>query len=127
MKPISRFGMPGKTEEFVNAFWRHIWRVGFVLLVAIAILFSTTRLAALADFVVLDSQNKFLSKFFTKPVVKEVVVVGIDEETLKHYPEPLALWHPHFARFLEAMALARPTVVGFDVVFPDRSYDRLVH
>lgn len=105
---------------------RRIWWTGFFVLVGIAVLCSNSRLADQADLAVLDSQYKLLATYFKKHVAREVVVVGIDEDTLKSFPEPLALWHPYFAQFLGAMAVARPAVVGLDVVFPDRSYDHLV-
>jgi len=58
--------------------------------------------------------------------VPEVVVVGIDEQTLEAFPEPIALWHDHIGQLFCALAEARPTVVGLDVNLPDRSYDFLL-
>jgi class 3 adenylate cyclase len=51
-----------------------------------------------------------------------VVLVGLDEPFLESMREPLALLHPHLARFLAAMTLAKPSVVGLDIVLPSRSY-----
>jgi len=40
--------------------------------------------------------------------------------------EPRVLWHQHLARFLNAMALAKPAALGIAVTLPDRSYDFLI-
>jgi class 3 adenylate cyclase/CHASE2 domain-containing sensor protein len=54
------------------------------------------------------------------------VVVGIDEDTVKALPEPITLWHRHFARFFHAMALAKPAAVGVDIALPDRSFESVL-
>jgi class 3 adenylate cyclase/CHASE2 domain-containing sensor protein len=51
-----------------------------------------------------------------------VVLVGLDEPFIESMREPLALLHPHLARFLAAMAAAKPAAVGLDIVLPSRSY-----
>jgi class 3 adenylate cyclase len=55
-----------------------------------------------------------------------VAIVGIDEKTFARFREPFALWHPHLGKFLRAMAVAQPSVVGLDVVLPDKSYQFLI-
>ncbi len=98
---------------------------GFVLVLAGALAFQHTRVARYLDHKVLDLQFGLLRYVSPKRLEPDVVIVGIDEETFKGFREPLALWHPYLGKFLEAMALARPRVVGLDVVLPDRSYDFL--
>lgn len=49
---------------------------------------------------------------FTQHGGKDVVVMGMDEATFKQLREPFALWHPHLGKFLQAMALAKPSVLG---------------
>ncbi len=56
----------------------------------------------------------------------EVVVVGIDEASFRAYREPLALWHPHLAALLRALAAAEPSLVALDLVLPDKSYEFLI-
>lgn len=75
---------------------------------------------------VLDWQFKVLREHFPKPVQNDVVVVSIDENAFKMLREPFALWHPHLGKFLRAMALAKPAVLGLDIVLPDRSYHFLI-
>lgn len=100
--------------------------VGFVLVAAFAILAATTAMLAPLQRVLLDSQHALLARAFPKPVQHDVVVVGIDDATVRAHPEPLALWHPHLGKFLKAMAAARPSAVGLDVVLPENSFDAIV-
>ena len=75
---------------------------------------------------VLDLQFQYLRNNHPVAVDKDVIVVGIDEQTFRVYREPMALWHPHLGKFFNAMAVAQPSALGLDVVLPDRSYDFLV-
>ena len=60
------------------------------------------------------------------PVQPDVVVIGIDVDDLRQFTDPRDFWHAHYGRLLAALALARPSVVGFDIVFPERSYQHLI-
>jgi adenylate cyclase len=73
-----------------------------------------------------DQQVRFLRAVHTRPVEPDVVLIGIDDDTEAHYPEPVALWHRHFAPVLHALAKAKPRAVGVDVVLPERSYDSIL-
>ena len=73
-----------------------------------------------------DAGFRWLREHRAQPVEKDVVLVGIDEQTFQKLREPLALWHPHLGRFFKGMALAKPSVLGLDIVLPDRSYDFLL-
>jgi adenylate cyclase len=74
------------------------------------------------DLKLLDVQFRLLRAWSPQGVAREVVVVGVDEETVRRFPEPITLWHRHLGQFLGAMARARPAVLGIDIVLPDRSY-----
>ena len=78
------------------------------------------------DLKLLDAQFRVLRAWFPQPAAREVVVVGIDEDTVKRFPEPITLWHRHLGRFFSAMAQAQPAVVGMDIVLPDRSYEAVL-
>jgi class 3 adenylate cyclase/CHASE2 domain-containing sensor protein len=78
--------------------------------------------AAPLDRKVMDAQMRFLREASPRPVANDVVLVGLDEPFIESMREPVALLHPHLARFLAAMSVARPSVVGLDVVLPSRSY-----
>jgi adenylate cyclase len=73
-----------------------------------------------------DQQMRMLRAIAPRPLRDDVVLVGIDEDTLAAFPEPVALWHRHFAQALHALAQAKPLAVGVDVVLPERSYDNLL-
>ncbi len=53
----------------------------------------------------------------------DVVLVGIDEQSIAMIPEPMAMWHAPIGEFLKAMRVAQPSVIGLDIIFPDRSFD----
>ncbi len=73
-----------------------------------------------------DAQFRFLRLHGLRPAAPDVVIVGFDETTIAALPEPLALWHVHLGRFLQAMASAQPAAIGLDVVLPDRSFDAVM-
>ncbi|HKA42865.1 MAG TPA: adenylate/guanylate cyclase domain-containing protein [Burkholderiales bacterium] len=98
----------------------------FLVLAVCGVLLAASGAACVVDLKLLDGQFRLLRAWFPQPTTREVVVVGIDEETTKLFPEPITLWHRHLGRFLSAMALAKPAVVGFDIVLPDRSYEQVL-
>jgi class 3 adenylate cyclase/CHASE2 domain-containing sensor protein len=102
-----------------------VW-IGFFLLLAYGFAAPHLPLSRFLDAKILDAQFRWLHANQPVPVANDVVIVGIDEQTTRELFEPIALWHPHLGKFFGAMAQARPAVVGLDVVFPDRSYDRLL-
>jgi adenylate cyclase len=78
------------------------------------------------DLWLLDQQLRWLRTWRITPPAQEVALVGIDATTVQQFPEPLAMWHRHFADLLHALGALRPAAVGLDVVLPERSYDQLV-
>lgn len=101
-------------------------RILFPLIVVCAVLLGATRVTGPADLRLLDLQFRLLREQGPRPVDVDVAIVGIDAGTFRAFPEPLALWHRHLARFLEAMVAAQPLALGLDIVLPERSYDAVV-
>jgi adenylate cyclase len=101
-------------------------RTGFILLLLLVPLLVFTRVAEPLDLKLLDAQFRFLRAHFPQPVAHDVVVVGIDEETTRRFAEPMVLWHAHLGRLLTALAKAKPSVLGVDIILPDRSYDAVL-
>lgn len=102
-------------------------RVGgiiFALLLAATV--TTCSVLKSVDAILLDTQFGFLRAFAPRPAPMEVVVVGFDEKSTDVLRQPMSLWHPHLGRFLQAAASAGASVVGLDVVLPDRSFDAFV-
>lgn len=100
--------------------------VPFVAIALCGVLLASLPALRWTDLKLLDAQFRLLRAWHPQPAAREVVVVGVDEETVKRLPEPVTLWHRHLGRFLAAMGAARPAAVGVDIVLPDRSYDAVV-
>ncbi|MGE5097411.1 MAG: adenylate/guanylate cyclase domain-containing protein [Betaproteobacteria bacterium] len=79
-----------------------------------------------ADRLAFDAQMRWLRDLLPRPLASDIVLIGIDEQTEREFPEPVALWHRHFADLFHALARAHPAAVGVDVVLPERSYDSIV-
>ena len=99
---------------------------GFAIVLALGLALQWARVFEPADSALLDAQFRLLRERAPQALGQDVVVVGIDEASLDAQREPFALWHPHLARFLNAMEIAAPAVLGLDVMLADRSYDFLV-
>ncbi|MGQ0656212.1 MAG: CHASE2 domain-containing protein [Betaproteobacteria bacterium] len=85
-----------------------------------------TEWLALLNGKLLDGGFVVLRKLGVKPVERDVAVIGIDVDDLRAFSEPRDFWHPNYGRLLAALAQAKPSVVGLDVVFPERSYQHLI-
>jgi class 3 adenylate cyclase len=72
-----------------------------------------------------DQQMRFLRAVYPRPLEKDVVLVGTDEETYRVFDEPVALWHRRFAAVNHALAKAKPLAVGVDFVLPERSFEKI--
>lgn len=73
----------------------------------------------------LDAQFSWLGRQQEEAKSGEITLVGIDEATFRKFREPLALWHPYFAKFLYAMQQGKAKAVVIDIVLPDRSFEFL--
>src|SRR4051812_10808802 len=94
----------------------------YAIVLVAALAAAYWHVAAPLDVKLLDAQQRYLREHHPRPAGTDVVVVGLDEAFLSSGGEPIALLHAHIARFLAAMSLARPAVVGMDVLLPGRSY-----
>ncbi|MEW5904570.1 MAG: CHASE2 domain-containing protein [Pseudomonadota bacterium] len=100
--------------------------LGLLICLLVALLLSVAQGSDGLSRRILDRQFNLLHEHAARPLVQDVVVVGIDEASLRKFQEPLALWHPHLERFLRAMQVAEPAVVGVDVELPQHSYEALL-
>jgi len=98
----------------------------FAGILLFGVLIGAFRLTGPLDLKLLDAQFRLLRAWSPQAVAREVVVVGVDEDTARRFAEPITLWHRHLGRFLGAMAQAKPAVLGVDIVLPDRSYEPVV-
>lgn len=97
---------------------------GLVCIMLIGVVFTSFGVGEPLDLKLLDVQFRLLRAQFPR-AAPEVAVIGIDEATVAQFYEPVSLWHPHLAKFLQAMARAKPAALGIDLVLPDRSFDRI--
>lgn len=103
---------------------RFSYPIGFLIVIAIGLGLHLDRAWNTLELFVLDRQFTLLREH-PQPLTNDVVVVGIDEAAFKAFREPFALWHPHLGKFFQAMALAKPSAVGLDVILPEHSYQFL--
>jgi class 3 adenylate cyclase len=99
--------------------------VAYVCIALVGVALAATGVLEFADRAIVDTQFRVLRTWLPRPAPRDVVVVAIDEESVKRLPEPLSLWHSHFGKFLKATAAGGAAVVGLDVVLPGRSYDAI--
>jgi len=85
--------------------------------------FSLTPLASRLDDALLDAQWRILRRFDRLPAPDDIVIVGIDEASVRAIPEPPALWHAALGAALARLASARPRAILLDFPLPERSFD----
>jgi len=100
----------------------------FLALSLIVILLPFWSTTAFLDLKLYDTQSYFIREYTApqKALAKEVVLIGIDEQTYKQFKEPFALWHQHISDLFSALSVSGITVLGFDIAFPDRSYNSIM-
>jgi CHASE2 domain-containing sensor protein len=98
---------------------------GFLLAtIALAgFLFSLSPAAERIDDYLLDSQWSVLRKFAPKPGPDDIIVVGVDDASVRAIDVPPGLWHEPIGRALERIAAAHPRAIGIDLALPERSYE----
>jgi adenylate cyclase len=82
-------------------------------------------IASAFDRMLLDTAVRFHRAEHPQPAQIDPVIVGINEAFLNSVEEPLALNHVYLSRFLGAMALAHPRVIGVDLVLPEKRFQTL--
>jgi len=105
--------------------WRFLL-AGTCLCILLGLSVHHSSLGAWLDAKYLDVHIRLLRYYFPTGVARDVVVVGIDEQTLQTFPEPMTLWHRHWGDFLRAMHAADASAVGLDIVMPDRSFNDIM-
>jgi adenylate cyclase len=100
--------------------------VGYLVLVLAACLLHQAGALQRIEFPYLDWQMRLGREFHVRPTPNDVTVVAFDEDFLDAAPEPFALFHPHLAGLLDALRLAGPQLVAFDIALPDRSFHDFV-
>ena len=121
-------------SETLSRWWNSRTSQGLLLVAITSLLFAFLLRVPTADQAVLgvlerlsfDLQMRLIREFNLKAAAVEPVLIGIDEATEDVFEEPLAMWHKHFGRTMQALAAAKPTLVGMDIVLPPKSFDKFV-
>jgi CHASE2 domain-containing sensor protein len=87
--------------------------------------FTLSPLGERADLAVLDIEWRVLRAAAPKDGPDDIIVVGVDEGTLKDIAEPPGLWHEPLGRALARIAQAHPRAIALDLPLPERSYESL--
>ncbi len=95
----------------------------FAAIALTGFLFSLTPLAERLDNRVLDVEWTLLRKFAPKPAPDDILIVGVDDASVRAIAVPPGLWHAPIGRALERIAAARPRAIGIDLALPERSYE----
>ena len=74
----------------------------------------------------MDQQFIFLEAYAPKPVPQDTVIIGIDEDTVNAYYEPLGLSHPHIANIANGLAKLETKGVMLDFILQSRSYNEIL-
>ena len=99
---------------------RDLWLLA--LLAALAAALQLAGAFARLEHPARDAGFRLLRAIGPQPIANDLVLVAVDEAFLESTPEPLTLIHPYLGRVMSGLALARPSVVGLDLVLPSKSY-----
>jgi adenylate cyclase len=103
------------------------WRsIGALAAMVFAAALPASGLLDLWDRAWQDAQQRAMQAWQAPRDVGKIIVVGIDDATLRSLRQPLTLLHPQLGAFLQAMAGSGAAAVAVDLVLPDRSYDEIV-
>jgi adenylate cyclase len=89
----------------------------------VGLVFALTPPSARLDNMLLDLQWQVLHRVDGRPAPDDIVIVGIDEASVRAIPEPPALWHASLGLVLARVAAAKPRAIVLDHPLPERSYD----
>jgi len=97
--------------------------IGVAAIALIGLAFSLLPVTERLDAALLDLEWRLLRQFHSRPAPEDIVIVGVDEASVRAIPEPPGLWHASLGRALTRLAAARPRAIGFALPLPERSYD----
>ncbi|MGE5616556.1 MAG: CHASE2 domain-containing protein, partial [Bacillota bacterium] len=94
-----------------------------VALALVGFFFCLTPVAHGLDDELLDIEWHVLRKLAPRPAPDDILIVGVDDASVRAIDAPPGLWHEPIGRALSAIASARPRAVGIDLALPERSYE----
>jgi adenylate cyclase len=94
-------------------------------LAAAGFAFSFTPLATRLDASILDREWAVLRAAGPRPAPDDIVIVGVDEASVRAVPEPVGAWNEPLGEVLVRIASAQPRAIALALPLPDRSLDAL--
>jgi class 3 adenylate cyclase len=98
----------------------------FVAIALTALIGQASDWMALLNAKLLDAEFSVWRSLGTERAQRDVAVIGIDVDDLREFSDPRDFWHAQYGRLLTALAQVKPSVIGLDIVFPERSYQHLI-
>lgn len=87
--------------------------------------FSFTPWCGRLDMALLDREWAVLRSIAPHPAPEDIVIVGIDEASVKAVPQPVGAWNQPLGEVLVRIASARPQAIALGIPLPERSMDVL--
>ena len=88
------------SESAARLRWQRM--VAYTVVLGWSVLLVFTPLASRLELTLLDWQQRVVALVLPTRSAVDIVVVGIDEDTVRQFSEPIALWHRHLGTFLAA-------------------------
>jgi len=99
----------------------------WVLLLVLAFAFQLSPAGNRLEGALIDAQQRALRQWSPpSALLDDVVVIGMDEDDLASFPEPVALMHRQLGALLAATRTGGARAVGLDVALPERSFDAII-
>lgn len=99
------------------------WVLALVIAVA-AILLGETPLAERFNGLWFDARTAVLRNWMPVSLADDVKLIAFDDATVRQWPEPMTLWHFHFAELFRVLREAKPRLVMVDIALPAKSMER---
>jgi CHASE2 domain-containing sensor protein len=101
---------------------------GAFVLLALALAgfaFSLSRWCDRLDLVLLDREWAVLRAIAPRAAPEDIVIVGVDDASVKTVPQPLGAWNQPLGEVLVRIASGKPRAMALVLALPDRSLDVL--
>ncbi|MCP3852488.1 MAG: adenylate/guanylate cyclase domain-containing protein [Gammaproteobacteria bacterium] len=95
-----------------------------ILGVFFTLLIEHTGIVHFLEMKALDIRYELRSDYFHKPEVdKDIVVIGIDDDSIREIKPPFILWDTFFAEIFEKLGKYQTKVIGLDLIWTKRIDD----
>jgi CHASE2 domain-containing sensor protein len=99
--------------------------LGVAAIAVAGLALGLTPLTERLDLLVLDKGFEIVRTLGPKIAPDDIVIVGLDESTMRAVKEPLGIWHEPLGLLLKRLASAKPRAIGLDILIYDRSFESI--